>query len=177
MEIKTDILAPFFREPGRAYLIRELAKITGINHTTIRKYLVYYAKEGIIVKKPANPYDVYSANTSSKKYLNLKYYYNLELVRKSGLVERLEHAYNYPPIVLFGSFAKALDDEKSDIDLCLISDIRKDVDLADCERRIGRKIAIHQFTKKAWAAAKEKNPDLVNSIINGITLSGQIEVA
>ncbi len=177
MEIKTDILAPFFREPRRGYLIREMAKITGINHTTMRKYLAYYAKEGIIVKKPANPYDVYSANTSSKKYLNLKQYYNLELIRESGLVEKLERAYNYPPIVLFGSFAKALDDEKSDIDLCLISDIRKEIDLSDCERITGRKIAIHQFTQKAWAAAKAKNPDLINSIINGITLSGQIEVA
>lgn len=171
-----NILQPFFSEPRRGFLIRELAKDTKINHTTIRKWVQYYAKEGLLVKKPSKPFPVFQANTQSKKYLNLKLYNNLELIRKSELIERLEKAYNYPTIVLFGSFAKAIDDEKSDVDICIISDVQRTFDTKEAEHAIGRKISVHLFTNKSWNEAKRKNPNLINSIINGITLSGQLEV-
>ncbi len=129
MEIKLDILRPFFRYPNRGYTIRGISKITEINHTTVRKYLLHYLAEDILTKTGISPYPTFLANVKSGKYLNLKLYYNLELLRQSKLVERLEHEYKYPPIVLFGSFSKALDDEQSDVDICIISDIKNDLDL------------------------------------------------
>ncbi|MBS3056870.1 MAG: nucleotidyltransferase domain-containing protein [Candidatus Aenigmarchaeota archaeon] len=176
MEIKFDILKPFFECPNRGYTIRGIAKITKINHTTVRKYLVYYAKSGLIAKKQAVPYITFTANTNSKKYINLKLYYNLELIRESGLVEKIEKAYNYPPIVLFGSFSKAENNENSDIDICIVSDIKKGMDLSEIEKKMSKKASIRQFTDKAWKEAKKKNPELVNNIANGITLSGQLEI-
>jgi predicted nucleotidyltransferase len=100
----------------------------------------------------------------------------LELIRESGLIEKIEKAYNYPPIVLFGSFSRAENDENSDIDMCIVSDIKKGADLSEPEKKLSRKISVRQFTKKTWEEAKEKNPELVNNIANGITLSGQLEV-
>src|SRR3990167_6930695 len=176
MEIKFDILKPFFECPNRGYTIRGIAKITKINHTTVRKYVVYYAKSGLIAKKQAVPYITFTANTNSKKYINLKLYYNLELIRESGLVEKIEKAYNYPPIVLFGSYSKAENDENSDIDICIVSDIKKEFDILELEKKWFKRISIHQFTKKSWEEAKEKNPELINNIANGITLSGQLEI-
>lgn len=176
MEIKFDILWPFFRYPNKEYTIRTVAKITKINHTTIRKYLIYYLKMGVLVKKTTGPYPTFIANTNSKKYINLKLYYNLDLIRKSGVVEELEKKYDYPPIILFGSFAKAMDDEKSDIDICIISNIRKDIDLSVYEKKMHRKLSFHQFTTQTWVAAKTKNPELVNNIANGIPLSGQLRI-
>lgn len=176
MEIKFDILDHFFEYPNKGYTIRSLAKIAKINHTTVRKYLIYYVKAGLLVKKQTSPYVTFMADTNSKKYINLKLYYNLELIRESGLVEKIEKAYNYPPIVLFGSFSRAENDENSDIDICIVSDIKKGVDISELEEREFRKISFHQFTKKMWKEAKEKNPELVNNIANGITLSGQLEI-
>ena len=171
-----DTLKPFFECPLKGYTIRGIAKITKINHTTVRKYLRYYMKAGLLAKKQTIPYITFTADANSKKYMNLKWYYNLELIRKSGLIEKIEKAYNYPPIVLFGSFSRAENDENSDIDICIISNIKKGADLSVPERKLSKKINIHQFTKKTWKEAKEKNPELVNSIANGITLSGQLEV-
>ncbi|HLD56757.1 MAG TPA: nucleotidyltransferase domain-containing protein [archaeon] len=176
MEIKFDILGFFFRNPNTGYTIRNLAKITGINHTTVRKYILYYLKEGLLAKKPTKPFPTFVAQVGSKKYLNLKMYYNFELVRKSVIVEELETVYNYPVIVLFGSFSKAMDDEQSDIDICIITDIKKDMGLEKFEKVLGRKVSIHHFTKKTWGLAKDKNAELVNNIANGITLSGQLEI-
>lgn len=176
MEIKIDILEPFFTNPNTGYTIRNLAKKTGSNHTTVRKYVLYYIKEGLLAKRPTKPFPTFVADVGSKKYLNLKLYYNLELIRKSAIVEELETVYNYPPIVLFGSFSKAMDDEQSDVDMCIITDIKKNISLEKYEKIVGKKVSIHHFTKKSWHSAKEKNSELVNNIANGITLSGQLEI-
>ncbi len=176
MEVKVDILKPFFQEPTRKYLIREIARILGINHTTVRKYLNYYTKESLLLVKKSQPYSCYVANVESKKYLNAKLYFNLELIRESNIIEKLEQNYDYPPIVLFGSFAKAIDDKNSDIDICVISNINKNIDFSEEEKVLARKISIHRFSKQSFDAAKKNNPELINNVINGITLSGQLEV-
>lgn len=176
MEIKIDILMPFFREPAKGFLIREVSKMTKINHTTVRQWLLYYTKEGLLNKRATSLYDQFFANTGSKKFMNLKMYHNLEKVRESGIVEAIERTHNFPPIVLFGSYAKGEDDQNSDMDLCVISDINKEIEVAEAEKSLGREVSIHQFTRKGWVALKKANPHLVNGIANGIVLSGQLEV-
>ena len=176
MERKLAILEPFFRSPNTNFLIREVAKLTKISHTTIGKYLKKLEIDGYLITNPTKPYSTYRANTASKKYLNLKLYYNLEKIRESKLIEELEKIYDYPTIVLFGSYAKAIDDEKSDVDLCIISQVKSQLELENHEKIIGRNVSIHLFDKKKWNEAKKKNPNLINSICNGIVLSGQLEV-
>lgn len=176
METKIAILAPFFKNPMRSFHIRGVAKITGISHTAVRKHLAALHSEGYIIVKQETPYNSYKANTSSKKFLNLKLYYNFEKLRESGIVEKLEQVYNYPCIVIFGSYAKAFDDDKSDVDICIICEMKKEISLKPYERIIQRPISLHLFNTQRWKEAKTKNPDLINSICNGIVLSGQLEV-
>ncbi len=176
MESFIAILSPFFKRPLRAFHIREIAKVTRISHTAVRRYLKKLEKEEFLIKKPTKPYPTFSANLSSKKYLNLKLFYNLEKIRESGIVESLEHKLSYPTIVLFGSFAKALDDENSDVDICVLTDANANLDLKDFEKEIERPVSLHIFNRKKWDESKEKNPDMINNICNGIVLSGQIEV-
>ncbi len=177
MEEKISILAPFFENPGRTFHKREIAKLARISHTAARVHMERMAKEGYLAIRPTRPYKTYQANTASRKYLNLKLYYNLEKIRESGLAERLEHHYNFPVIVLFGSYAKAADDEKSDIDICIISPIREIPEMEEFEKIVRRPVSIHLFSASRWREMKEKNPGMINSICNGIVLSGQLEVA
>ena len=53
---------------------------------------------------------------------------------------------------------------------------KKDFNTAQFEHALKRKVNLHIFNKKSWSEAKKKNPGLVNSICNGIVLSGQLEV-
>lgn len=176
MEIRIDILKPFFREPAKGFLIREVSKMTNINHTTVRKWLLYYAKEGMLNKRGTSLYDQFYANPASRKFLNLKVYHNLEAIRESGIVETIERSYNFPPIALFGSYAKGEDDQNSDIDICVISDINREIGIEGAEKTLGKEVSIHHFTRKGWTSLKKTNPHLVNGIANGIVLSGQLEV-
>ncbi|MBI4448671.1 nucleotidyltransferase domain-containing protein [Candidatus Woesearchaeota archaeon] len=177
METRLSILTPFFRFPNRRFLLREVARMTKVSHMTARKYLLDAVSHGLLNKSPGVPYETFQANPESPAFRNLKLFFNLERIRSCGLVRTLEKAYEYPPVVLFGSFAKARDDEQSDVDICVVTAVSKDVDLSDCEQVIGRHISIHRYSKKSWSAAIRKNPNLVNNILNGLTLSGFLEVA
>lgn len=176
MEIELTILKPFFEDPNRRFSIRELSRVLRINHTTVRNRLNKLVKEGFLSSKKEGVYSFYRP-VLTKKTLNLKLYYNLEKIRESKIIEDLEKEYDLPVIVLFGGYASAMDDTSSDIDICLISNIEKEFPTVGYEKKLNRKVSIHKFSKVSWKKAKKSNPDLVNSICNGVVLSGELEVA
>ena len=175
MEKKLAILKSFFEDPNRKISIRELARILKINHTTIRQHLNKLVKEEFLSCQKQGLYSFYQL-VFSKKTLNLKLYYNLEKIRESKVIEDLEKTYDLPVIVLFGSYAFAMDDKSSDLDICLISNVEKDFLVEKYEKKLNRKVSIHKFSKASFEKTKKMNSGLVNSICNGIVLSGELEV-
>ena len=111
----------------------------------------------------------------TKKTLNLKLYYNLEKIRESNIIQDLEKVFNLPVIILFGSYASAMDDKTSDIDICLISNIEKKFPTEKYEKKLNRKISLHKFSKDGWKKTRKSNPNLINNICGGIVLSGELE--
>lgn len=175
METKLNILAPFFEDPHKEFTIRELARIIHVNHTTVRQYLAKLVTEGILQKKKGQVYPVYNV-IISRRYLNLKLHYNLEKLRESDIIEHLEKSFDFPVIVLFGSYAKAQDAKDSDIDICVISNIKKELSLHSFQKILHKPVQLHLFLKKEFETMKKKSPELVNSIANGIVLSGELEI-
>ena len=175
MERKLTILKVFFEDPNRKFSIRQLSRILKINHTTVREHLNKLSKEGFLSSKKEGVYSFYKLIINNKS-LNLKLYYNLEKIRKSEIIEDLEKEYDLPVIVLFGGYASAMDDNTSDIDLCLISNIEKEFLTEKYEKKLNRKISIHKFDNAAWEKTKKENSGLINNICNGLVLSGEFEV-
>lgn len=175
MERKLNILKSFFEEPSRSFSIRELARILKINHTTIRQHLNKLVQKELLTNKKQGIYSFYKL-LINKKTLNLKLYYNLEKIRKSKIIEKLEKEYDFPIIILFGSYFNAKDTTSSDVDLCLISNIKKETKLDKYEKKLNRKISIHSLTKSQLENMKKTNPEFINNICNGIVLSGELEV-
>jgi len=175
METIITILRPFFEEPDRKFSIRELGRMLKINHTTVRQHLNKLVKNKLLSSRKEGVYTFYQL-IIEKKMRNLKLYYNLEKIRKSNIIEDLERAYDLPVIVVFGSYASAMDFSASDIDICLISNINKEFASEKYEKILNRKVSFHKFTKDSWEKTKKNNPNLINSICNGIILSGELEV-
>ena len=175
MERKLTILKQFFEEPNRKFSIRELSRILKINHTTVRQYLNQLVKEEFLSSKKEGLYFFYWL-VLTKKTLNLKLYYNLEKIRESNIIQDLEKVFDLPVIVLFGSYASAVDDKISDIDICLVSNVEKEFSSEKYEKKLNRKISLHKFNKEDWKKTRKTNPNLVNNICNGIVLSGELEL-
>src|SRR2546430_6613261 len=141
METKLTMLAPFFEDPARSLYIRELSRILRINHTTVRQRLNKLVKEGFLVKEETNITSSYKIIVSGM-CLNLKLYYNLEKLRLSGIIEELQKQFDFPVISIFGSYAHALDDMESDVDICVISDIKNNFEARNYEKKLNRKVSV-----------------------------------
>jgi len=172
-----NILNFFIKEPEKQFHIRQISKLLNKSPTTISKYLKELRGKNILISEKKLNHLLFKANVENKKFKQLKLNYNLNLLYGSGLIDYLTKELNYPEaIILFGSFAKAENSSASDIDLLIISPLKKEIKLSKFEKKLERKIQIFIHSKKDIEKMKEKNKELLNNWINGITLYGFWEV-
>ncbi len=172
-----QILIFFIKEPEKEFHVRQLSKLLKKSPTTISKYLKNLEKKGILKSDKRFNHLLFKADNENKKFKKLKLNYNLELLEDSGLIDYLVKEFNHPEsIVLFGSFAKAENRSKSDIDLLIVSPLKKEIKLNKFEKRLGNKIQLFVHSKKEIEKIKSKNRELLNSWINGIVIHGYFEV-
>ncbi len=171
-----NILIPFFKESGRRFHLRELAKILKLSPATVKKKTAELGRRNLIIKNRERNLVLFSANVDNPNFREFKKAYSVQMLMNSGLVEFLEKKFNYPAIILFGSTAKADDTPSSDIDIFILSENKKHVDLTEFEGKLGKKIQLLVMNSNAFENAKKSNPNLVNNILNGVKLSGFLRV-
>jgi len=172
-----EILKFFIDNPNQQFHIREVAKLTKLAPTTVTNYLENFKKNNILEKKKERNHVLYRANTENKSYKDIKLYYNIKKIRDSGLIDFLEDELNHPEaIVLFGSFRKSENIPSSDIDIFILSPIKKQLDLTIFEKKNKHNIQLFIHSKKELDLMKTDNKELLNNIINGIVLNGFLEV-
>ncbi len=175
--IKNKILGFFIEEPGREFHVRQLSKLLKKSPTTISKYLKEFEKKGFLRSESKLNHLLFKACTENKKFKKLKLNYNFDILENSGLIDHIIKKFNHPEaIVLFGSFAKAENILKSDIDLLIISPSKKELKLEKFEKKLRHKIQLFVHSKEEIKKMKDKNKELLNSWINGIVLYGFFEV-
>lgn len=174
---KNTVKSLFMDYPEKAFHIREIAKSTGVNPMTARKYLSELEEEGFVIEAPSKlRVKDYKLNTENELVRLEKTCYNIKRIFSSGLINFLNEELAYPAIILFGSMAKGEDSSDSDIDLFVYSETKKEVGLEKYEKELKRSIQLFLMNRKEFERSKEKNKNLVNNILNGIKISGFIEV-
>ena len=172
------ILTLFAVSPGSKFTRNEIKKKTMLNNLPLDKALNCLAKEGII-KKEKRLLRLDFEDERSKKVLELvkreyvkfkeiplNIYYVLADI-SSMLVNYAEHAY------LFGSYAKLIYTEKSDIDLAIIlkkgSAAAKKIksEIVKLEKKYGKTIEGHFFSQEDL---KQKDPLVKEIRRNSIVL-------
>lgn len=167
-----NTLGVFFESPSREYHVREVARILKITPATASKELKRLAKIGILKERRLKIFKFYKANLENDLYRDLKRFYVIRKIKESSLVEELNRFYLKPTIVLFGSASHGLDTENSDIDLLVLSEKTKELpDLTKFEENINRKIQIFPVRH----IRDLKNKHLINNVLNGIVLQGEIK--
>jgi predicted nucleotidyltransferase len=101
----------------------------------------------------------------------MKLLYNLQKVWDSKLVEYINQKYSYPAIVLFGSYATGRDSADSDVDIAIFTENKTKISLTKFEKQLNRKIQVFEVEMDEM---KKNNPELLNSMLNGIVLSGEL---
>lgn len=178
MDNKFKVLAEFFEHPQKEFHIRQLARLTKLHPNTIISITDDFAKSGFVkkFKSREKPIVIVKADTGNLFYRLRKREYNIEKIYRSGLVSFMNAELSYPVIILFGSYAKAENHEMSDIDLFVIADEKKELNLNKFEELLNAKIQLFLHTRKEFQKLKKSSPELVNNAINGCRLEGYLEV-
>lgn len=164
----------FFYEPTAKHYLKEISLKTKVAHTSVKKHLSGLVKQKIILekfeKKGKRIYPIYSSNLEGEKYRHYKTIFNLDNIFHSNLIKHLEESIMPKSIVLFGSFPIGEDIEDSDIDLFIEAE-EVSLDLSKYKKKLKRRIQLH-FNKDFNSYPIE----LKNNILNGKTLSGNLEL-
>ena len=172
-----EVIDYFIKEPEREFHVRQLAKLTKKSPTTISKYLTKLKKQSLLVSSKKYRHLLYKANSEGFEFKDLKRYYNVQKLRKSGLLDFLLDEFNNPEvIVLFGSYGKGEDSMKSDIDILIVTPIRKAVKLEKFEKVLEHTIQVFTHSRTEIEQMKASNKELLNSMVDGIILAGHWEL-
>jgi len=170
--IKESMKEYFFVNPTARLRVRQIERELKLPLPSVIGYAKELEKEEILTKSKIGDVVFYTPDKTSKEFLLEKRFFNLKQIYYSGLVDFLIEGLSNPPIVVFGSYAKGEDTEKSDIDIYLETSSKKEVSLEKFEKILKRKIQI--FRHKG--IHEIKNSHLANNIINGVILNGMVEV-
>ena len=161
------VLAAFFENPSREFHLRELSRLLKLSMPTIISATDNLAKEKLIIKEKGKVITKVMANRENINFTRHKRLYNLELVYNSNLTNFLSEAYNNPKlIILFGSFSRGEDIEKSDIDIAVITSKRLSLDLPKYENILKKAINLHEINLDKISKEFKAN------LLNGIVLEG-----
>ena len=171
-DTKKIIMDYFFDNPTSKLRVRQIEKKLNLSMPSVLRYSDELVKEKILKIEKISGVTFFSANRMSKKFLFEKQLYNLKKMNESDLIDYLKKELSNPLIIVFGSYSKGEDIEKSDIDLYIETPSKKKVDLKKFEKILKRDIQLFVFQ----SIKKINNVHLRNNIINGIVLNGFLEV-
>lgn len=167
-----NTLKPFLEDPIKKFNVREIARLLNITPATASKNLKSFAKQELLKYKKELNYDMYKANIENQKFRDLKIYYSITKLKESKLIDEINKFYLKPTIILFGSTSTGYDTKTSDIDLVIICEKNDEFPkIKEFEKKFGKELQIFVLND----LKDIKNPHLVNNVLNGIVLQGELK--
>lgn len=175
-EAYQKVQAWFFSFPSRQPTLSELSKGLGLSKATANRMVSRLVEEGFLQKEVIGRSWRLSWNKQGNQFYK-KIAFNLGGVYKAGLVDEVRrHVPNARAIILFGSFRKGDDEERSDLDLGAEVLGDKELQVLDLGvlpqfgYRTGVPVHLHIFSRD------KIDLNLFANLANGIILDGFLEV-
>ena len=166
------ILKLFFDEPTTTLHISEVARRAGLTPRGAQNILESLRYDRLLNNESNGIVNNYWGNYDNEKFIGLKRSLNLNSLYSTGLISAIENFYSTPRcIVLFGSFARGEDTIKSDIDIAVETNLKDLPELGIYENQLKRKVSLHLIRD-----VTKENANFINSLANGIILSGYLNV-
>jgi predicted nucleotidyltransferase len=152
--------------------VRQIERVVKVPLPSVIRYTKELEKENILKRSEIANVIVYLADRTSQQFLLEKKLFNIMQLFSSGLIAFLVERLSNPTIVVFGSYSRGEDIEKSDIDFYIETPSKKKINLNKFEKALQRKIQFFIYNN----IQNVENKELANNIVNGITLNGFVEV-
>lgn len=161
------VLEVFFKEPTTTHFIREISREIKLSPPSVKIMIDNLIKSELITPKKSKPFNGYVANRDNDDFLFYKRVYNL--MSLYNLKKMIIESIHPKSIVLFGSYSRGEDIETSDIDILIISKVKKDINLGSIEKKLKRSINIMIIDD-----LKRLDKLIIKKVYNGMVLSGEI---
>jgi predicted nucleotidyltransferase len=166
---KQRILGVLFSQPDRAIHLRELARIAGVNPSSIQREIQTLAEAGIVTKVARGNLQEFQANRECPVFEEL-----CGFARKTfGIADVIKSALEGLPVdvaLIFGSIASGSESARSDVDVLIISNTgyREALDrMMVIEKQIGRPINVKHFRAKEFQDLARSGNAFAMNIISG----------
>jgi len=171
------VLTWFFSFPSREIGLSDLSEAVGISKATANRIVNQLVKEKFLnVEVLGNVWRISCAKYHPYNF-SMKIGYNLMMIYGSGILKEVHEKVKNPrAVVLFGSYRKGDDNEKSDIDIAVevFGDEGMKIDERCFITRFGYRehvqVNMHIFSRS------KIDLNLFANIANGIVLEGFLEV-
>lgn len=158
-----NFLKPFFEDCYSELGVREYSKKVKISPPTASNILKKFHSQGLLKMRKERRYLLFRANRENSLLKDLSFlYWKTNL---SPITNYLINNFLPKSIILFGSLTKLEVIKDSDIDLCIISPIKKEINLKSFEKKYQRKIQIFVFD-----SVEKINKELRSNILKGVFL-------
>jgi len=160
-------------KPSKSFSVRGLAASIGISPAASRMALEFMKKKGIATLTVIGKTYQYKANLENALCRQWKILFNLDLLADAKIVEHIiEKIPSIQSVLLYGSFAKGVNDEKSDIDLLVVSLKQGRID-SKLAGKINKEVNLSVMTLHDWKLkAVQDKVFYENVIFDSIVLHG-----
>jgi predicted DNA-binding transcriptional regulator len=176
-EAYNKVLIWFFSFPDREMSLSDLSEALRISKTTTNRVVNQLVKEGFLNIEVLGRIWRISCIKDHPYNLSRKIGHNLTMVHESGIIEHIHKMIeNTRAIILFGSYRKGDDTEKSDIDIAV--EVLDNKELRIIELGIMPKFGYRKNVHvNLYIFSRNKvDLNLFSNIANGIVLEGLLEV-
>ena len=170
-ESQSRVFRWLFGQPGRAFHLSELRRLTGLGSASLQRELNRLAEAGLVQSERVGNLRCFQANPQSPVYGEL-----ISLTRKTVGMEPLLREALLPLLPrlkaawIFGSVAKQTDTSQSDIDIMLIGEnlLLGDIleHLTPLEAQLGRKINPTCYSPADFERRRAEPDSFVNRILS-----------
>lgn len=160
----------FVEEPLRVHYIKEIAKKINLAPTSVKIHLSHLLKQNLVIKRRGERFLGFAANRDNADFLFYKKIRNIINLKESGLLDFLINSFYPQAIVVFGSYIRGEDMEESDIDLLIITKVKKRLSLDKFEDILNRRIHLILETH-----LNKLVTELKMEVINGFILYGYLK--
>ena len=170
------VLKLFLDNPEKGFRLREISRLVRLGLPSVSNYIQRLKKEKLIFQKEEHGVKFWFGNIEKELFKKYKISDSLIEIERSGLLDFLDEKYYYPTVILFGSVKKGESGKNSDLDLCVISEEKKEFNLKKFEKKLGKEIQLFIFNEKDFEKLRKNSPELWINIINGITLRNIVDI-
>tara|TARA_Y100000034_G_scaffold101786_1_gene126296 strand:- start:510 stop:1079 length:570 start_codon:yes stop_codon:yes gene_type:complete len=164
-----------FNEPNKEFHLRGISSLAGISTTAAASTIDELKEYKIICVEKTAITSKIKADQESESYRFYKKIFNIYRLERYNIINTIKDAYRAKTIILFGSFARGEDIERSDIDILILTNNKEKPDikrfLSICEKKLNRNINLTVLKSLEKSASEFKN-----NIANGIILHGYLKV-